>query len=172
MFMVAMILSVVALGISALAVGVANSQLRVDELNPGPWRYADKNPSAQIPSDLNSIVLRIDRAKSDPTAWENLLRRLDALHIQLSPFGPNARRPPHIKRRWWGGTKVKPEAPMAYDARYLEDYIAILEQLARRDVSPPAPDVAPPLLAQLGERLVQLLSRPKDSKERELSEFN
>ena len=144
MIPVAVAFACVVLAGSVIASIVAIRGLRVDELDAGPWAYADTCASRVVTADLNSMILRLERARHDTIAWENVLRRLDALHVQLSPFGQNARRPPFVRKRWWGTTTVEPEAPAQYDRGYLDTYIATLERLAGGAASTapqaPAPD--------------------------------
>ena len=139
------IAAVVALVGSALAAVAANREVRIDQLSAGAWILPQQSRDRVMSADLSSMIVRLDRARTDPHAWETLLRRLDGLHAQLSPFGENVRRPPYQKQWWWEAelqrfgvklpeplrrTDVEPEAPKRYNARYLESYIQTLERLA------------------------------------------
>lgn len=137
----------VALGGSAVVAILSNwKRVSFDRRDPGAWMLDERKYNSALAADINSMILRLDRARVDTASWEMLLRRLDALHVQLSPFGKNARRPPYAGN-WWSqltqriwaiidptGSRpehaINAEAPKRYDARYLETYIKTLEQLA------------------------------------------
>ena len=102
----------------------------LDSYDPGPWKTTGLESHGDFSQDVRSLIYRLDKAEVSQESWAAVIERLDELHAELSPFGENSRRPPYVRRRWYGETVVTAEAPDRYNKTYLQTYLETLENLA------------------------------------------